>query len=245
MLTIYNVEGYSDLYINNFYPIADSLYYPLILAPISKIDDDGTIREKILLVNKFIDIYTNVRMISRKSITQSTIRYYFYDLIKEIRNSDVNSLRELFSNRIFELFSKDEGFKILHQMNNWGYYHYFYARILYNSTAEYDDFWELIRSRKQSSFVLHRIFSERELVGEINNSGYNPFYESVANFVLIRRYHLDEFDSKRNVNTKIKFLLNNGYLNELPDIDLNVSPEEFINLRGQRISNLFYDIWRF
>jgi uncharacterized protein with ParB-like and HNH nuclease domain len=51
-------EEFKDIYCSNFYPIADSLSYPLIISPISKIDDTTVIEDKIKLTAKFIDIYT-------------------------------------------------------------------------------------------------------------------------------------------------------------------------------------------
>ena len=75
---------FENLYVSSFFTIADSLSYPLFLSPISKIDDIDTIDRKIKIVNKFIDVFTNFRSLQSKTITQSTIRNYIYDLIKEI-----------------------------------------------------------------------------------------------------------------------------------------------------------------
>jgi len=239
----YDVDGYNDIYVNNFYPIADSLYYPLIISPISKIDDENVIRDKTLLMNKFIDIYTNVRVLSNKSITQSSIRYYIYDLIKDIRNSDHSELYSIVSNRCNELKSKEEGYKVLQQMNNWGYYHYFFARILYFLSEESQDFQELVRSKKQSSFILQRIFEDKDFDYEANNLNYNPFFDSVANFCLIRRYHIDEFNQKRNSSTKLKFLIKNGYIPEMRDYDSDVSGVYFVEERDSILSLYYNKIW--
>jgi len=239
----FDVDGYNDIYINNFYPIADSLYYPLILSPITKIDDESNIRDKALLMNKFIDIYTNIRVLSNKSITQSSIRYYIYDLIKDIRNSDYSDLFSIIKNRCNELKTKEDGYKVLQQMNNWGYYHYFFARILYFLSEEPQDFQELVRSKKQSSFILQRIFEEKDFDYEYNNSNYNPIFDSVANFCLIRRYHIDEYNSKRNSGTKLKFLIKHNYLPEVRDIDSEVSAVQFIEERDSILNSYYNTIW--
>ncbi|MCT3690978.1 DUF262 domain-containing protein [Elizabethkingia anophelis] len=239
----YDVDGYNDIYVNNFYPIADSLYYPLIISPISKIDDEDTIRDKTLLINKFIDIYTNIRVLSNKSITQSSIRYYIYDLIRDIRNSNFSELRSIIIEKFNELKTKDDGYKELQQMNNWGYYHYFFARVLHFLSEEPQDFQELIRSKKQSSFILHRIFEERDFDNELNNLNYNPLFDSVANFCLIRRYHIDEYNSKRNSNTKLRFLMNNNYLPEMHNIDSEISSVDFIRQRDNILNAFYYRIW--
>jgi uncharacterized protein with ParB-like and HNH nuclease domain len=86
--------GFENIYISNAYPIADSLSYPLLISPISKIDEYDVIKEKINLVGKFIDIYANNRTIQGKAITQSSIRYSIYELVKSIRNADLITLKE-------------------------------------------------------------------------------------------------------------------------------------------------------
>lgn len=238
----FDVYEYSEVYINNFYPIADSLYYPLILSPISKIDDDSIIHSKVLLVNNFIDIYTNYRILSNKSITQSSIRYYIYDLIKEIRNNTLEDLTHILKLRVDDIYSKEDGFKKLHGMNNWGYYHYFFARIINYLEDEKLNFQELIRSKKQNSYVLQRIFEDNEIEKFDTNSSFNPYFDAVSNFCLIRRYHIDEFYSKRSINTKIKFLIKNNYLPEMENIDYDNSIE-FLLERDTVISNLVLNIW--
>ncbi|MCB0746504.1 MAG: DUF262 domain-containing protein [Ignavibacteriae bacterium] len=238
----YNVDGYNEVYINNFYPIADSIYYPLMIAPITKIDDGDTIRGKLLLVNKFIDIYTNLRSLSNKSITQSSIRYYIYDLIKEIRNVDAFELFKLLENKFLDLKIKEEGFKTYQLMNNWGYYHYFYARILYFIRDEDYDFQELIRNRKQNSYVLHRIFDENDL--ELDDPTFNPYIDSVSNYCLIRRYHLEEYNSKRTVKTKLNFLTKNNYLPEIQNhMNDKINVIDFIILRDNILESLQNEIW--
>lgn len=236
--------GYEDLYINNFYPIADSLYYPLILSPISKIDDESVIYEKLLVTNKFVDIYTNLRALTNKSVTQSSIRYYLYDLIKEIRNVEPNELNNILRVKVEELISKEDVYKDLQQMNNWGYYHYFFARVLYDVTDEDVNFQDLLRSKKQNSFVLHRIFDDGDF--ETDESLSYLYTNSVANYFLLRRYHLDEFNAKRTLNTKLKFLLHNGYLMDLDRVELNgLDPVQIIQQRDLSLKNHYRRIWTF
>ena len=237
-----DVDEYNEVFINDFYPIADSLYYPLLLASISKIDDDETIKSKILLVNKYIDIYTNYRVLSNKSITQSSIRYYVYDLIKDIRNNDLSDLKKNLKGRMDDVFLKESGYTNLHIMNNWGYYHYFFARINYFIDEDLTNFQDLIRSKRQSSFVLQRIFEENEIEKLDVNPDYNPYYESVSNFCLIRRYHVEEFYSKKNISAKIKFLMKNNYIPELKGIEYSTSINFFLE-RDILLKALVGRIW--
>lgn len=239
------IEGFEAIYVNNFYPIADSLYYPLILSSISKIDDEGTLFLKINLINKFVDIYTNYRVFNSKSITQSSIRYYIYELIKEIRNLDSIELRNVLHQRLKEMFDKDDGRSIPHVMNNWGYYHYFFARILHHLKVYDEDFADLLRSRKQSSLVLVRIFDEKDFEEQDNSQYSQILANALGNFCLIRRYHLDEFESKRTPATKIRFLLKNNYLPDYQDIDENRLPIKIIYDRDDILSHYYNEIWSF
>ena len=123
------IEGFEDIYCSNFYPIADSLSYPLILSPITKIDEKNIIDEKIGIVSKFIDVYTLIRVILGKAITQSTIRYSMYELVKDIRNLDPSSLKKHLSSELENLHtSKYYLLNELQTMDNWGFYHYLFAR---------------------------------------------------------------------------------------------------------------------
>lgn len=241
----YYNQSFEELYINNFYPIADSLYYPLVLAPISKIDDEITSSEKIILVNKFIDIYTNYRAFTGKSITQSSIRNYMYDLIKDIRNAPYNELRNILIHRIVEMHSKDDVYQTPHPMNNWGYYHYFFARLLHYFNVYDEDFASLLRSRKQSSFILVRIFDETDFEEKDKTHFPQILGNALGNYCLIRRYHLDEFESKRTSVTKVRFLLKNNYLPEYTDLDENRLPMKIVYERDEILTHYYNEIWSF
>lgn len=75
--------------------IADSLRYPLLLAPL-KIDDNPEIcAEKIDLVAKYIDIFCVRRSVNSTMFSQSGIRYTMCQLVKTIRNKSVEELKSL------------------------------------------------------------------------------------------------------------------------------------------------------
>ncbi|MBL7682743.1 MAG: DUF262 domain-containing protein [Flavipsychrobacter sp.] len=227
-------DEFEDLYTSNFYPIADSLYYPLVIAPITKIDDVITANEKINITARFIDIYTLNRSIMSKAITQSTIRYPMYELVKSIRNLNSSELEEALKYELDRVGQKDP-FMTFHKMDNWGFYHYLFARLLYLKNNN-DDFSSLLRSRKQSSLVLFKIF-------EIED---NPFIgldiewqvriDSVAGHCLVRRNDLDTILKKRGLN-RLKYLFSKGYLPEIQESDIEDINEFFTtrdnNLREQ------------
>ena len=240
------ISGFENIYISNSYPIADSLSYPLLISPISKIDENKVIDEKIKLVGKFIDIYTNNRTIQGKAITQSSIRYSIYELVKSIRNNDISELKNRLKTELEKSSSSPySSFTILHNMDNWGYYHYFFARILYYLDFDKCDFRDLLRSRKQNSLVLYKInYSEETPIG-IDEINWNLHINSVANFCLVRRYDLETINSLSPVD-RIKYLLKQNYLPELNGFDFSsVDILEFITHRDNIIRELINKLWRF
>ncbi|MHC0448205.1 DUF262 domain-containing protein [Flavobacterium sp. 3-218] len=241
----HNNYYFENLYINNFYTIADSLSYPLFLSPISKSDDDITIDGKIKIIGKFIDIYTNIRLLQNRTITQSTIRNYFYELIKDVRNLEIDSLHNILNNKIEELkINNIPSLTKFHLMNNWGYYHYYFARIIYHFTRDNDeDFQILLRSRKQRSYILVSIFDEKDFHEFNQDPFYYPRLYSVANHVLIHRNNHLEF-IKLSTSEKIQFLFNNFYLPELNNIN-SIDPFEFLEHREDTLQEITDEIWNF
>lgn len=233
-----------EFYIVNSFSIADSLSYPLFLASISITNNDNEIFEKYLCINNFLDKYTNIRMISNRAITQSSIRNYFYDLIKEIRNNSIDELTDALNREIDKLKdikSNDNMFFV----DNLGYYHYFYARVNYSIPVirEEHSFIDLLRSRKQSSYILVQIFNSEEIekMGEeiINKELIN----SIGNYCLIRRYNIDEFMSKQT-RYKLSYLIKKGFLPEIDEsINKDMSIVDFIIKRNIILNNKIKEIW--
>lgn len=221
------VDDFEIIYISNFYPIADSLFFPLVISPISKADSEDDINNKIRLVGKFVDIYTMKRVLIGRSITQSTIRNSFYELIKSIRNMNVDTLRNRLQPELDKLSKSSSLFTILHRMDNWGFYHYLFARLIYNKNPE-NDFVTLLRSRKQNSYILYKIFENDDKPINITESAWEFAINSVAGHCLVRRYDLDSINSKRGIE-RLKYLIKQGYLeNEIGD------QEDFLDFLNKR-----------
>jgi len=239
-------EGLENIYITNFYSIADSLAYPLYLSPITKLDDEDIITEKIRLIGKFIDVFANVRTISGKAITQSSIRTSMYELVKSIRDSEVLVLKEKLNTELQKSYDKDmPPFSPLHQMDNWGYYHYFFARVLFELQPDVEDFNDLIRSRKQSSLIIVRIFNIEEIDEVDDKVSSERLVNAVAAYCLIRRYEQDVVFQKKPIN-RVKYLLKQGYLPEMKGYEFDEN--EFVNFimeRDKRLQDLTSKIWSF
>lgn len=200
----------SSLNLVSNYCIADSLYIPLLMAPICKVDETETIKEKIEQINLFVDSFINIRTLSGRSVTQSTIRDSIYDLVKEIRNLSIDELEEILKSKykpLDELYDK----MVLGNYSP-AYMHYILARIKFNDQPELS-FDSLLRSRKHDSYVLYQIiqnsdYDNNETRDYINNQSN---LVSVANYCLVKRYDLDSLNSMPKVR-RIKFLEEKGYI---------------------------------
>lgn len=238
-----NVVGFEEIYISSFYPIADSLAYPLLISPITKIDDKDTIDKKIKLTSKFIDVFTLSRVVLGKTITQSSIRYLIYELVKSIRNLDLDKLEQKFRIELerFHLLPASP-FGLLHRMNNWGFYHYLYARLLYKINPE-TNFNSLLRSKKQNSFILYKIFKVEEKPPYEEDIIWQFLIDSVACYCLVRRNDLDNIESKEGIE-KLNYLIIQGYMPEMDEFKID-GVSEFIFERDRQLRRLFDEILSF
>lgn len=236
-----STKEFDDIYISSFYPIADSLFYPLLMSSVSKIDDLDNIDEKIKIVGKFVDVYINSRTLNGKSITQTGIRNSIYDLVRNIRDVNSFELRPYLN----ELLEDTDSIQALFPMNNWGFYHYFFSRIIYHFDDS-EDFSELQRSRKQRSYILVRIFGEEEIPEDYEESRLHAFINSVANHCLIRRNDYEEV-FRRGGLRRMKYLQKQSYIPEMSEytFDEHWSIGDFIGTRDNKLRELVSEIWDF
>jgi len=233
-------SGFEEIFCSSFYPIADSLSYPLLISSITKIDEPQIIDEKIKITGKFIDLFTITRVISGKAITQSTIRYSIYELVKAIRNLDIPDLKERLSSELERLGLRPYlPFSILHRMDNWGFYHYLFARLLYDANRELD-FTTLLRSKKQNSFILYKFYNIDDKPDYLEESVWQFVIDSVAGHCLVRRNDLDSIDSKKGVD-RLKYLIEQGYIPEMKEVEINAI-EDFIVNRDEILRERIMDL---
>lgn len=112
--------------------IANSLSYPLMLAPIRNSDTDEVILQKINLVARYIETFAVRRSVNFRKFAASSIRYTMYTLVKEIRGQSLESLSELLQKKLNEMEEPWEGVKTfrMHGQNK-----YFVKYLLSRMTA--------------------------------------------------------------------------------------------------------------
>lgn len=100
-------QKFNDLLQHVFYVkrwgIANSLSYPLLLAPLKTTDSSEIAFEKIDLVARYIETFVVRRSINFRKFASSSIRYTMYTLVKEIRRKDVHELKAILNRKLIEM----------------------------------------------------------------------------------------------------------------------------------------------
>ena len=96
-------EKLTHVYYISRFGMADSLSYPLMLAPLKETDTEAEVLEKINLVAFYIEMFVVKRSINYKKFGASSIRYTMSSLAKEIRDKSLSELKEILSKKLNEM----------------------------------------------------------------------------------------------------------------------------------------------
>lgn len=99
--------------------MAPSLQDPLLIAAINYNDDKTTIEKKIDFVSRYIETFTVKRSINSKKFGQASIKYTIFNIIKEIRDNDLESLSKNLIKEVMEVPETWDGIHqfVLHSQN--------------------------------------------------------------------------------------------------------------------------------
>jgi uncharacterized protein with ParB-like and HNH nuclease domain len=113
--------GWENVFYHSNWGIADSLGFPLMLAPLKSSDSAEITRQKINLVAGFMETFAVKRSINFRKFGASSIRYTMYLLVKELRGKDLESLTALLRNKLAEMPETWDGFSEfrMHGMNRY------------------------------------------------------------------------------------------------------------------------------
>ena len=113
--------GWEHVFYHNKWGIADSLGFPLMLAPLKSTDSPDVMRQKINEVARFMETFAVRRSINFRKFGASSIRYTMYTLVKELRGKDLDSLRTILKGKLNEMGEKFDGIAQfrLHGMNRY------------------------------------------------------------------------------------------------------------------------------
>jgi len=157
------IEGFEEVYYNNYNNF--TLQYPLILAAIKLNDNQDIIDKKIKLVSKFIDTFIVLRSINRRTLGYSAIKYTIFNLIKKIRDSDIETLSKTLKNEIRNMDEKFSGAKnlILHYQNK-RFIQFLLARItnyIESKSKKETNFKNYVRRNLRDPFEIEHIIPNK------------------------------------------------------------------------------------
>jgi hypothetical protein len=115
------IPGLQHVYYHGKWNIAESLAYPLMLAPLNTADSPAMADAKMDLVARYLEIFTVRRGVNFKKFSASSIRYTMYTLVKEIRSKDLATLQAVLAKKVQELDCSWDGMDefYLHGQNRW------------------------------------------------------------------------------------------------------------------------------
>jgi len=105
------IDGLEHIYYISKWGIANTLSYPLMLAPLVTTDNAETVSKKMQLVARYIENFAVRRSVNFRKFSASSIRYTMYTLVKDIRGKDVDSLHDILSEKLSEMDEKLDGIK--------------------------------------------------------------------------------------------------------------------------------------
>lgn len=110
-------ETLESLYNINWLGLGYSIFYPMLLSPVNKKDSSEIILKKFNLVSKYLESFVVFRKLNYRTISQSSIRYAMYSLVKSIRDKDLKELSELLKAEIKKEYNFKEfaGFSLTKQ----------------------------------------------------------------------------------------------------------------------------------
>jgi hypothetical protein len=113
--------GWEHVFYHSNWGIADSLGFPLMLAPLKSTDSPDVTRQKVNEIARFLETFAVRRSINFRKFAASSIRYTMYSLVKELRGKNLDSLRTLLQGKLNEMQETWDGlgeFR-LHGMNRY------------------------------------------------------------------------------------------------------------------------------
>jgi uncharacterized protein with ParB-like and HNH nuclease domain len=154
-------RGFEEVFYNAWNGF--TFQYPLILATLSPADDDEIFRIKAQMVAGWVDIFIARRIVNYRNFGYSTVAYTMFNLMKDIRDLEVEELSRVLGSRIAEMEDRFDAVTNLrlHQRNG-NQVRYLLARM----TAWVEEkcgtpltFAELVNRDRRSPFEIEHIWA--------------------------------------------------------------------------------------
>ena len=101
-------DGLEHVYYIDDWGIASSLSFPLLLSSLNINDTKSEIKQKMNVVAKYIETFVVRRAVNYRKFASSSIRYTMYSLVKEIRETSLEELTIILSQKLVDMPEKWE-----------------------------------------------------------------------------------------------------------------------------------------
>jgi len=158
-------NGLEHIYYISKWGIANTLSYPLMLAPLNSNDSPETVNQKMVLVAKYIEVFVVKRSVNFRKFSASSIRYTMYSLVKEIRGKSLEELKIILEEKLNEMDETWEGVKNyrLHGQNA-NFTKFFLSRLtgyVEEMSGKQSDFKTFFAPSKGKAFEIEHIWANK------------------------------------------------------------------------------------
>jgi len=155
----------AHIYYISKWGIANTLSYPLMLAPLNSNDSPETVNQKMVLVAKYIEVFVVKRSVNFRKFSASSIRYTMYSLVKEIRGKSLEELKIILEEKLNEMDETWEGVKNyrLHGQNA-NFTKFFLSRLtgyVEEMSGKQSDFKTFFAPSKGKAFEIEHIWANK------------------------------------------------------------------------------------
>lgn len=182
--------GWEHLYYNATTGL--TLQYLPIMAAVTPDDDDETFRSKARMVASYLDLFVARRMVNFRNFGYSTIVYTMFNLTKDIRNRDLDKLREVLADRIADLPENFDGVMSLRlTQRNRTHIHYLLARMtswIENQCGKPANFATYVDRQQKKPFEVEHIWADkfdRHLDEFSNTHDFAEYRNRIGDLVLL------------------------------------------------------------
>ncbi|MCY4672352.1 MAG: DUF262 domain-containing protein [Bacteroidetes bacterium] len=141
-----------------------TLQYLPIMAAVTPDDDQDTFQEKTRMIAAFLDVFVARRMVNFRNFGYSTVVYTIFNLARDVRDKDLDTLREILADRIADL---DESFDGIANFGltqrNTSHIRYLLARMTAWIEGECGNgvgFAEYVNRRRKDPFEVEHIWAD-------------------------------------------------------------------------------------
>ncbi len=145
--------------------IGFTLQHLPILAAVTPDDDDSAFDQKAELIARYLNIFVARRMVNFRNFGYSTIVYTIFNLAKEIRNTDLEQLRSILSDRVSEIPQSFDGVQSFHlTQRNGTHIRYLLARMTHWVEDQANTgigFPEYVNRQRKYPFEVEHIWADK------------------------------------------------------------------------------------